>query len=117
MGLKRQLHHGVTGEGKVKVVELFSASGPNGESEAEVITGFAGPYFEGGRVEIGVEFFGNFHHGFCKTIHSSAHHLDGKVARVFYQRLFARIIGKRRRRSSAHKLDGVVSILSSAQLH
>lgn len=56
MGLKRQLHHGVTGEGKVKVVELFSASGPNGESEAEVITGFAGPYFEGGRVEIGVEF-------------------------------------------------------------
>lgn len=117
MGLKRQLHHGVTGEGEVKLVELFSASGAYGQSETDVISGFAGSYFESGRVEARIEFFGNFHHGFFKTSHSSAHHLDGKVARVFDQRLFARIIGKRRRRSGIHKIDGVVSILSKAKLN
>ncbi len=85
--LKRYFDHGVPCEGEVKIVQLLSACGPDGECHTQVIACFAGPHFKGGWIEAGVELLGNMAHGFCKTVHPRAHDFDRKVTGVFNQRI------------------------------
>lgn len=84
--------HGVAGQCAVQVVQLFSAGGLDGQGDAQVIAGFAGAHFNGGWIEARVELLGHFGHGFCKAVYACTHNLDGKVARIFNQGLFARIV-------------------------
>ena len=91
VGLERYFDHGVARECAVKIVQLFSAGGSDGEGQAQVIAGFAGAHFNGGGVEAGVELLGNLSHGFGKSVDPCAHHFDGKVAGIFNQGLFSRV--------------------------
>jgi len=93
LDLKRYFDHGVPREGEVKIVQLLSACGPDGESHTQVVACLAGPHFKGGRIEVGVELLGNLAHGFCKTVHPCAHDFDGKVTGVFNQRFFLSVSG------------------------
>ena len=101
--LERYFDHGMPCEGKVKIVQLLSACGPDGERHTQVIACFAGPHFKGGRIEAGVELLGNLAHGFCKTVHPCTHDFDGKVTGVLNQRFFVGGVGKRGLCRSAHK--------------
>ena len=85
--LKRYFDHGMPCEGEVKIVQLLSACGPDGECHTQVVACFAGPHFKGGWIEAGVELLGNLAHGFCKTVHPCAHDFDWKVTGVINQRL------------------------------
>ena len=84
--LKSYFDHGMPCEGEVKIVQLFSACGPDGERHTQVVAGFAWPHFKGGWIEAGVKLLGNLAHGFCKTVHPWAHDFDWKVTGVFNQR-------------------------------
>jgi hypothetical protein len=83
--LKGHFDHGMAGQGAVQVVELIATGGPDGEGDAEVISRFARPHFDGGWVKARVKLRGQFRHGFGKAIHACAHDFDGKVAGVFNQ--------------------------------
>ena len=89
MSLERYFDHRVVRECAVNIVKLISVCGPDREGNTQVITSFAGPHLNGGRVKAGVELFGDLSHGFCKTIHPCPHHFDGEVTGVFNQRLFS----------------------------
>ena len=89
MSLERYFDHRVVRECAVNIVKLISVCGPDREGNTQVITSFAGPHLNGGRVKAGVELFGDLSHGFCKTINPGPHHFDGEVTGVFNQRLFS----------------------------
>ena len=91
--LKSDFDHGMPCEGEVKIVQLFSACGPDGERHTQVVACFARPHFKGGWIEAGVKLLGNVAHGFCKTVHPCAHDFDWKVTGVFNQRLSVGVIG------------------------
>jgi len=108
-GLKRNLDHRVRRECEVHVVQLCSACGTNGQSDTQVVSSFAGSHLQGGRVKCRVKLFGNLNHGFGKAIDPGAHDLDGKVAGVLYERLFARVeVGGRSGRSAHKEIQGIV---------
>ena len=92
--LKRYFDHGVRSEGEVKIVQLLSACGPDGERHTQVVACFAGPHFKGGRIEVGVELLGNLAHGFCKTVDPCAHDFDRKVTGVINQRFCLSVAGQ-----------------------
>ncbi len=86
---KGHFDHGVAGQCAVKIVELLSAGGPDGERDAEVVARFAGTHLDVGRIEAWVELLCQRNHGFGKAVNACAHDFDGKVTGVFNQRFFA----------------------------
>jgi hypothetical protein len=92
--LKRYFDHGMPCEGEVKIVQLLSACGPDGERHTQIVACFARPHFKGGWIEAGVKLLGNAAHGFRKTVHPCAHDFDWKVTGVINQRFCLSVAGQ-----------------------
>lgn len=79
MALKNHFHHGVGGQGSVKLVEHVLACGLDGDGYPKVLARAAGPEFGGGAVKFWIKGQSNGFYGLNETGNLSPHDLDRKV--------------------------------------
>ena len=83
---KHHFDHGVTGQGKVELVQLFSGGGVDHEGDSQIFTSTALSHLNGGGVKEGVMRFGDLAQCVHKMICFGAHDLDGENAGVLDER-------------------------------
>ncbi len=115
--LQHHLHHRMTGERAVQIVELRAAGGADGAGAAQIVAPAGRAQLHRRRIEVGRVLQ---HHGgnrIGQAVHIRAHDFDGEVGRIFDKTLIAgrggnRVHGNLNRNTSCRELSGLTRRVS-----
>jgi hypothetical protein len=88
--LQHHFHHRVGTQCAVNLVQLLTAGGSDGERDAQVFAAAALAQLDGSGVKRGVKLVRDVGEGVDHAVDFEPHDFDGKLRRVFDQRLFFR---------------------------